>query len=132
MRPTRPPQLRIARPSADLEAATAFYTRALGFEVLGTFADHDGFDGVMLGHEGWPYHLELTHRARAPIVPRATEEDLRVFYLPDRGEWSVAVQRVRDAGAREVASANPYWDVRGVTFEDPDGYRFVLQNDDWS
>jgi hypothetical protein len=41
------------------------------------------------------------------------------------------VQRVRDAGAAEVAAANPYWGVRGVTFLDPDGYRFVLEHDTW-
>jgi len=28
-------------------------------------------------------------------------------------------------------SENPYWDVNGVTFEDPDGWRIVLQNAGW-
>jgi catechol 2,3-dioxygenase-like lactoylglutathione lyase family enzyme len=127
----RPPQLRIARPSRDLTAATEFYTHALGLEVIGSFADHDGFDGVMLGHAGWPFHLELTHSRGAPIAPRPTDEDLLVFYLPDRVEWSAAVQRVRDFGAAEVKSSNPYWAVRGVTFLDADGYRIVLENDGW-
>jgi catechol 2,3-dioxygenase-like lactoylglutathione lyase family enzyme len=128
---TRPPQLRIARPSGDLTAATEFYTQALGLDVLATFADHAGFDGVMLGHAGWPFHLELTHRRYAPIVPHPTDEDLLVFYLPDRAQWRAAVQRVRDAGGMRVASSNPYWEVRGVTFRDPDGYRFVLENAAW-
>jgi len=35
------------------------------------------------------------------------------------------------AGAREVESSNPYWNVRGVTFRDADGYRFVLENAAW-
>jgi catechol 2,3-dioxygenase-like lactoylglutathione lyase family enzyme len=131
MRTAPPPQLRIARPSRDLSAATEFYTRALGLEVLATFADHDGFDGVMLGHAGWPFHLELTHRRGAPITPLSTDEDLLVFYLPDRAEWNAAVQRVRDSSAAEVESSNPYWAVRGVTFRDADGYRFVLENDGW-
>ena len=131
MHTARPPQLRIARPSRDLRAATEFYTRALGLEVLATFADHDGFDGVMLGHTGWPFHLELTYRRHAPIAPRSTEEDLLVFYLPDRAEWNAAVERVRSSGATAVKSSNPYWEVRGVTFLDTDGYRFVLQNDAW-
>jgi catechol 2,3-dioxygenase-like lactoylglutathione lyase family enzyme len=99
--------------------------------VLVTFADHAGFDGVMLGRFGWPYHLELTHRRDEPIEPRPTAEDLLVFYLPDRGEWQRAVRRLYDAGARTVMSANPYWDARGVTVEDPDGYRIVLVNDAW-
>jgi catechol 2,3-dioxygenase-like lactoylglutathione lyase family enzyme len=125
------PQLRVARPSRDLHAATRFYTQGLGFGVLATFAGHAGFDGVILGRAGWPYHLELTHRRDEPIAPRPTVEDLLVFYLPDRGEWQRAVRRLYDAGARAVVAVNPYWDARGVTVEDPDGYRIVLVNDVW-
>ena len=124
-------KLRVARPTDDLEAVAKFYREGLGFTELYRFADHDGFDGVMLGHVGWPFHLELTHRRGAPITPLSTDEDLLVFYLPDRGEWNAAVQRVRDAGAREVESSNPYWAVRGATFLDADGYRFVLENAGW-
>lgn len=35
-------------------------------------------------------------------------------------------------GYEPVESYNPYWDEVGATFEDPDGYRVVLQNDKWS
>ena len=35
------------------------------------------------------------------------------------------------AGFRAVASFNPYWERRGRTLEDPDGYRIVLQNAAW-
>jgi len=31
-----------------------------------------------------------------------------------------------------VESFNPYWDVHGHTFQDLDGYRVVIQNDEWS
>jgi len=125
------PQLRVARPSRDLHAATRFYTQGLGLGVLATFADHDGFDGVMLGRAGWPYHLELTHRRDDPIEPRPSVEDLLVFYLPIDTNGRRAVRRLHDAGARAVTSANPYWDARGVTVEDPDGYRIVLVNEAW-
>jgi hypothetical protein len=54
-----------------------------------------------------------------------------VFYLPDPAEWHAGVQRMRDAGFTPVASFNPYWDRDGVTFEDPDGYRVVLQRAAW-
>jgi hypothetical protein len=40
------PRLRIARPSRDLQAATRFYTQGLGFDVLGSFEDHDGARGA--------------------------------------------------------------------------------------
>jgi hypothetical protein len=38
---------------------------------------------------------------------------------------------MRLCGNEPTASFNPYWDRQGVTFEDPDGYRVVLQNATW-
>lgn len=126
------PTLRIARPTDDLDAVLAFYRDGLGLPVLYRFADHDGFDGVMVGREGAPYHLEFTraHGHRAGRAP--TRDNLLVFYLPERREWELAVQRMRDAGFEPVASFNPYWDRAGLTFEDPDGYRIVLHNSAWA
>jgi catechol 2,3-dioxygenase-like lactoylglutathione lyase family enzyme len=125
------PRMRVARPTDRLEEVTAFYRDALGLEVLGSFDDHGGFDGVMLGIRDAPYHLEFT-RKRGHSVGRApTEDHLLVFYLPDRVAWQAAVDRVRAQGHEPVASFNPYWDRAGCTFEDPDGYRVVLQNGDW-
>lgn len=124
--------LRVARPADDLEAVVRFYRDGLGLEVLGSFEDHDGFDGVMLGHAGQPYHLEFT-RERGRAAGRApTRENLLVFYLPDPAEWRAAVERMRARGYPPVPSANPYWDRAGRTFEDPDGYRVVLQNAAWT
>jgi hypothetical protein len=31
-----------------------------------------------------------------------------------------------------VRSFNPYWDARGRTYADHDGYRIVLQNAEWA
>lgn len=54
-----------------------------------------------------------------------------MFYLPDPAQWQAAVERFKRAGYEPVRSLNPYWDQLGVTFEDPDGYRVVLQRDAW-
>ncbi len=35
------------------------------------------------------------------------------------------------AGFAEVVPFNPYWRRAGRSFEDPDGYRIVLQNAAW-
>jgi len=125
------PTLRVARPSDDLQALLRFYETGLGFEVIDRFESHDGFDGIMLGKTGAPYHFEFTkaHGHAAGNAP--TEDNLLVFYLPDAEEWQRAVQRMRDAGFEPVSSFNPYWDKDGRTFEDPDGYRVVLQNAAW-
>jgi hypothetical protein len=104
------PLLRVARPTED---------------------DHDGFHGVMLGHPRAPWRLEFAQReghrgGRAP-----TEDNLLVLYLPGAEAWRAATGRMADAGFSPVASFNPYWNERGLIYEDPDGYRVVLQNDGW-
>jgi hypothetical protein len=95
---------------------------------VGRFADHDGFDGVLLGHKSAGYHLEFT-RTRGHNVGRApTQDNLLIFYLPDCDSYSRAVAKMEESGFPPVASFNPYWDRCGKTFEDPDGYRVVLAN----
>lgn len=126
------PILRVARPSDNLDALLAFYEQGLGLKQLHRFANHDGFDGIMLGRQGAPYHFEFT-RAHGHIAGRApTLDNLLVFYFPDQGEWETAVQRMRAAGFEPVPAFNPYWDRQGLTFEDPDGYRVVLQQAAWT
>lgn len=123
--------LRVARPTDDLPAVVRFYRDGLGLEVLGEFQDHDGFDGVMLGQCGLGYHLEFTHQRGHQVGRAPTEDNLLVFYLPDRATWEHAVARLREQGYQSVKSFNPYWDIKGITFADPDGYRVVLQNAFW-
>src|SRR4051812_10886422 len=124
--------IRIARPTDNLPAVLAFYRDALGFELLFQFEGHDGFDGAMLGHKGAGYHLEFTHKDGHHVGRAPSEDHLLIFYLPDSQEWSRAVARLEALGHKPVKSFNPYWDKKGKTFADPDGYRVVLQNTDWS
>lgn len=124
--------LRIARPTDDIDALLPFYCEGLGLTVLHRFENHDGFDGVMLGARSPPYHFEFT-RAEGHVAGRApTQDHLVVFYLPDESAWRAAVNRMKSAGFDPVAAFNPFWDLRGMTFEDPDGYRVVIQNGAWS
>jgi catechol 2,3-dioxygenase-like lactoylglutathione lyase family enzyme len=126
------PTLRVARPTDDIDALLGFYQGGLGLELIHRFEAHDGFDGVMLGSPGAPWHLEFT-RAHGHAAGRApTQDNLLVLYLPDHAEWEAAVQRMRAAGHAPVPAFNPYWDREGLTFEDPDGYRVVLQNAAWT
>jgi catechol 2,3-dioxygenase-like lactoylglutathione lyase family enzyme len=124
-------RLRIARPVTDLARAKAMYCEGLGLHVLASFEDHEGFDGVMLGAVGSSHHFEFTRCRAHPVAPAPTPEDLAVFYVPDSNEWRGLCAAMLAAGFTEVESVNPYWRARGRTFEDPDGYRTVLQNDAW-
>jgi catechol 2,3-dioxygenase-like lactoylglutathione lyase family enzyme len=123
--------LRIARPVRGLERSARMYRDGLGLEVLGTFVDHDGFDGIMLGARAAPYHFELTQCRLRPVTPSPTPEDLVVLYLPSRDDWDAHCIMMETAGFARVLAHNPYWARSGRTFADPDGYRFVLQNASW-
>ncbi len=123
--------LRVARPTDNIQELLRFYRDGLGFEIIGSFEDHQAFDGIMLGHTGMSYHLEFTHHRGHHVGKAPTEENLLVFYIPDETEWQKAVERMIQQGFQPVKSSNPYWDVRGKTFEDPDGYRVVLESAAW-
>jgi catechol 2,3-dioxygenase-like lactoylglutathione lyase family enzyme len=127
-----PIQLRIARPVSVLERSVAMYRGGLDLAEIGRFENHEGFDGVMLGKPGLPYHFEFTYCRTHPVAPSPSPEDLIVFYLPDPMEWQQYCARMRSAGFSEVSPFNPYWQQRGRTFEDHDRYRVVLQQAAWS
>ena len=129
---TAPWLMRVARPTDRLDEVAEMYAAGLGFSVLDRFVDHDGFDGIILGHPGHPYHIEFTQHRTHPTGGVATPDHLLVFYVPDRREWEDRCARMLDAGFRQVPSYNPYWDVAGKTFEDLDHYCVVLENAAWS
>jgi hypothetical protein len=124
--------MRVARPTGNLAGIADMYAKGLGFSVLARFAEHEGFDGVILGAPEQPYHLEFTAH-RGHVAGRApTKDHLLVFYIPDREAWEDRCARMIAAGFRGVASYNPFWDIQGRTFEDLDGYRVVLENAVWN
>jgi hypothetical protein len=108
------------------------YIEGLGFEVLTEFRDHEGFDGVILGHPGQSYHIEFTHQRGHSAGNAPAGENLLVFYIEDKREWINQCEKMIEAGFAKVDSYNPYWDKQGNTFEDSDGCRVVLQNSGWN
>lgn len=126
------PKLRVARPTNDVAALRKFYVEALGLSELYAFAQHAGFDGLMVGHPQAPYHLEFTSQLGVIVDRAPTPEHLLVFYYPEQADWEAAVARLRAHGHKPVPAHNPYWDQQGLTFEDPDGYRVVLQQAAWN
>lgn len=85
--------MRVARPADNLAAIRDMYMRGLGLEVLGNFTDHDGFDGVMLGLPGEPYHLEFTAHRGHPVGRAPTQDNLLVFYYLTKLAGTCAVSR---------------------------------------
>jgi len=124
--------VRIARPVSNLARSCDMYCHGLGLRMVGSFENQEGFDGVMLAFETGDYHFEFTHCSVDIVVPMPTAEDLVVLYVPSFSQWDGACRRMVRAGFKPVRSFNPYWDARGRTYEDPDGYRTVLHPSAWS
>lgn len=123
--------MRIARPVTVLERSSKMYCRGLGLQQIGSFADHDGFSGVMLGKAGIAWHLEFTLCHEHPLLPAPSAEDLLVLYFPEKADWESVCTTMLEAGFSECHSFNPYWDAYGRTFVDEDSYRTVIQCQRW-
>ncbi|AZM56289.1 glyoxalase [Streptomyces sp. WAC 01529] len=130
MQITADTHLRVSRPTANMEATQAFWCDGLGLSLL---FGRDAADHAlrMLGLPDANWHIELTHHGAEPAAPTPTEDDLLVFYL-DHPVPQQLVDQLAHHGGKIVTSDNPYWAQWGVTIEDPDGYRLVLCQLDWS
>ena len=122
--------LRIARPTADMDAAVRFWAEGLGMELHGRQPGHHGTleELAFLGWENGSWHLEIVRDPE--IVPTPTDEDLIVLYLEGPVDEAL-IARIERAGGTRVAARNPYWDEHGVMFSDPDGYLLVLSTRSW-
>ena len=127
MWPSRLPvvQVRIARPTDKLEEVVRFYSKGLGLKILTSFQEHAGYSGFILGLPGAEYQLEFTHHKRGSPCPVPTQDNLLVLYLSDRKAVDQIAARLEGMGHHPVSPENPYW-KKGVTVEDPDGWRVVL------
>lgn len=121
-------QFRVARPTDKLAEVVRFYCEGLGLKKIGSFENHAGYSGVMIGLPDNKYHLEFTEHETGSPCPAPTKDNLLVFYIPEKEAIERIVKRVAEMGYKKVSSENPYWQEKGVTIEDPDGWRVVLIN----
>lgn len=121
-------EVRIARPTDKLEEIKKSYGECLGLPVKGSFEKHNGYSGIMFGLPGNEYHLEFTNHEHGSPCPSPTKDNLLVFYIPDKKELDKLADRIFSLGYNSVEPENPYWKEKGITIEDPDGWRIVLMN----
>jgi catechol 2,3-dioxygenase-like lactoylglutathione lyase family enzyme len=125
-------QVRISRPTNQLDEVVRFYHDGLGMqEILRFEKDPWGYGGVVLAKQGFNIHLEFTtHENGFPekMINSPSHDHLLVFYLIDKIIYDQLVFHLKEQGYQPVAAGNPHWDKEGVTFIDPDGWRVVLMN----
>ena len=120
-------KFRFARDTNNLEAIITFYTQILGLEILGSFKDHDGFDGVFLGDPNENWHLEFT-KSKELVVFNFGEENILVFYPQSLKQYDLILENSRQNNGTILKAKNPYWNANGILFLDPDGYRIIVSH----
>lgn len=118
-------KLRVARHTADLDSITKFYVEVMGLKILGSFQNHQGYDGVFLGDMHFDWQLEFTSSEERP-VHYSDEDDLLVFYKNSKEAFLAFRKKLIQQNIELVKAKNPYWEENGCTFLDPDGNRIVI------
>lgn len=116
---------RYARHTNQLSPIIEFYTKVMGLEILGDFANHSDYDGVFLGLKDKDWHLEFT-TSKMEANHQFDEDDLLVFYVESQIEMDEITSKATGFEIDQVEPKNPYWKSNGITFLDPDGFRVVV------
>lgn len=118
---------RFARHTNNLEQLKSFYIDILGFELLGGFENHSGYDGVFIGNPEENWHLEFT-KSDEVVTFNFSEEDILVFYPNTKLEFELIHDKLLANKLEFIEARNPYWNENGKMILDPDGYRVVISN----
>jgi catechol 2,3-dioxygenase-like lactoylglutathione lyase family enzyme len=118
---------RFARHTNDLEQLTAFYIKILGMEILGSFQNHNGYDGVFMGKTNENWHLEFTKSDEITQF-NFGDEDVLVFYPNTSLEYDSILRKINNSSIKIIEAKNQYWNENGKMFLDPDGYRIVISD----
>lgn len=117
--------LRVARHTDDLDKIEDFYVNLLGFERLGSFQNHNNYDGIFIGKPGMDWHLEFT-KSEEKANHSFDQDDVMVFYPKTIEEYNRLIHNFLQNNISSITAHNPFWNENGKMFLDPDGYRIVI------
>lgn len=120
-------EFRNARHTDNLKLIEAFYTGIIGLEVLFSFQDHNGYNGLFLGKQGHDWHLEFTS-SKDKARHKFDIEDMLVFYPTEKDEYDKIVDQIEANNIEKIQSRNPYWNDNGIMILDPDGFGVVVSH----
>lgn len=123
--------LRVARHTNDLEKMKSFYIDVLGFELLGSFENHNNYNGIFIGKSNLDWHFEFT-QSNNTANHTFDEDDVFVFYPNTLVEFNNLIKNIADNNIPTIKAKNTYWNNPEVSINkmitDPDGYRIIISN----
>jgi hypothetical protein len=124
-------KLRFARHTNNLDKIKSFYINILGLELLGSFENHNNYDGIFIGKLNLGWHLEFT-KSNDKVDFNFGEEDYLVFYPENEIEYQEIINRIIENKIEFNKSKSPYWNnpelSGGKLIFDPDGFGIIISN----
>lgn len=120
-------KFRFARHTNNLENIKSFYIKVLGFELLGSFENHDNYNGIFIGKPQFDWHLEFT-QSNEIVNFEFNEDDALVLYPEDISKYNDLINSIEKHNINFIKAKNPYWNENGKMILDPDGYRIIISN----
>lgn len=116
---------RYARHTNDLQEIEKFYTDIVGLEKLGSFENHDNYDGIFLGHPNSSWHLEFTTSNEQP-KSKFDEDDMLVFYVSSEAKLKRIKNTLIKKNIPLEIPKNSYWVVNGIMIAGPDNFKVIF------
>lgn len=118
---------RYARHTNKLKEIKHFYTSVLELSIIGSFNDHDGYDGVFLGKEKMNWHLEFTS-TKEETNSIFNDDDILVLYPTSKSEYKNILSNIEKYKIKKHNPKNPYWKENGILIKDPDKFNIIISN----
>lgn len=118
---------RFARHTNNLEQLKVFYIDVLGFELLGSFENHNGYDGIFVGKPTENWHLEFTQTSEK-VNHSFDDDDILVFYPNTKLGFDSIIEKLKTNKIEFIEAKNPYWKINGKTILDPDGFHIIISD----
>jgi hypothetical protein len=120
-------KFRFARHTNNLEKLKTFYSKILCLEILGSFENHNNYNGIFLGKQYLDWHLEFT-KSNEIVKFNFNEDDILVFYPENIAEYNFLIENINKNNIDFIECKNTYWSINGKMILDPDGYRIIISN----
>ncbi|QHC85536.1 prolyl endopeptidase [Empedobacter brevis] len=120
-------QFRSARHTNRIKEIETFYTKILNLDILGDFKNHNGYDGLFIGKANTDWHLEFT-TSSDEVNHQFDEDDCLVFYPETQNEYEAVIKNLEFYRIEPIQAKNPYWNINGISFLDPDGFVVIVSS----
>ena len=120
-------KLRVTRHTNNLEKIKDFYINIFEFELLGSFENHNNYDGIFIGKPKLDWYLEFT-KSNEIVNFNFGEEDYLVFYPENKSENDKILENISKNNIEFISPKNPFWTENGKVILDPDGFGIIISN----